>query len=130
MTDAPEPKLEVVAPVLPVRDVEASRSYFVGKLLFELRFEWADAKGEPLRYAVLGRDRVELHLSQRDAPVKTTAYFFVDGVQAFHDRVAKAGARISEPIADHPWEMREFEVRDLDDNALVFGQHLSRIASV
>ena len=127
MTNPLSSELSLMAPVFGVSDTPLAVAYYRDRLLFDSRFEWADAEGEPIRYAILGRDKIELHLSQREAPAPSTAYCFVDGVSAYYELVAAAGASITEEIADQPWEMREFEIRDLDSNSLVFGEHLSRI---
>ncbi|MES0883738.1 bleomycin resistance protein [Roseibium sp. SCP14] len=126
MSDTQSSQLSHMAPVFPVTDIAASIAYYRDKLLFEVRFEWADREGEPVRYAVLGRENAGLHLTQSDQVRQATAYCFVDGIDGYHALVKKAGANITEDIADQPWQMREFETVDLDGNVLLFGEHLDR----
>ena len=120
-------KLEVVAPIFPVTDLQRSVAYYTRSLLFSVGFEWADTDGEPVRYAILQNGNTELHLTAAETSRQVVAYFFVDGVAAYYDAVKAAGAKITCEIEDLPWDMREFEIADPDGNRLIFGQHLSRI---
>lgn len=120
-------KLEVVAPIFPVTDIQRSLTFYTESLLFELGFEWADADEEPVRYAVLHNGNTELHLTEAETAHEVVAYFFVDGVAAYYAAVRAAGAKVTCEIEDHPWDMREFEVTDPDGNRMIFGEHLSRI---
>ena len=127
MSDTKSPQLSHIAPVLRVSDLAASLAYFRDNLLFDIVFEWADQEGEPVRYAVLERDKSGVHLTRSDNPGGTTAYCFVDGIDGFYALVKAAGANITEEIADQPWNMREFETVDPDGNVLLFGEHLDRV---
>lgn len=128
MTVTKIPQFAVAAPIFPVSDLKASLTYYTGYLGFETGFEWSDSDDEPIRYAILFNGDTELHLSQTENPRRTTAYFFLHGVAEYYDRVRKTDARIAFEIEDQPWRMREFEVTDPDGNALIFGEHLDRIA--
>lgn len=128
MSDPKPSQLSCIAPVLPVSDLKTAVAYYCGKLLFGTRFEWADADADPVRYAILSRDHVELHLSAGAARHPATAYCFVDGVDGYYAEAKAAGANITEELSDRPWDMREFATRDPDGNVLVFGEHKSRIA--
>ncbi len=127
MVDRDPYQLEVVAPVFPVTNLAKALDHYVNTLRFTVKFEWADADGEPTRYAILENGRCELHLSRGSDPQPTSAYIFVDRVSAYYSTVRERGAVISCDIEDQPWQMREFEVTDPDGNRLVFGEHLSRI---
>ena len=127
MADQNTFSLDVIAPVFPVTDLARARDYYTEKLLFTVKFEWADRDGEPVRYAILENGKVELHLTAGSAARPVSAYIFVDRVSAYCDAVRARGARITADIEDHPWEMREFEISDPDGNRLIFGEHLSRI---
>ncbi len=120
-------KLEVVAPIFQVSDIKRSLDYYTGALPFEVASQWADHPEEALRYAVLQNGNCEIHLTQATQPLPGVAYFFVDGVTAFFEAARARNATISREIEDQPWEMREFEVADLDGNRLIFGEHLSRL---
>ncbi|MHA7775949.1 bleomycin resistance protein [Roseibium sp. M-1] len=128
MPDSKPARLAHIAPVFPVTDLAVSVAYYRDRLLFDVRFEWADADGEPPRYAILCRDNVELHLSSGAARHPAAAYCFVDGIDGYYAQVSEAGAGIEEAICDRPWNMREFGAKDPDGNILYFGEHLERIA--
>ncbi len=127
MAETTKPQFEVLAPVFRVADVVRSRSYYVKKLGFECHFEWADEHEGAPRYVILRQGRTELHVSQSKQSTPSTAYVFVAGIQEYYDTVSGADAVITQQIQDFPWNMREFEVQDPDDNKLVFGEHLSRL---
>lgn len=128
MTQQSGYSVETVAPVFPVTDILRSRRYYTERLGFEVDFEWADSDDAPLNYVILRLGKAELHLTLALAANKTAAYFFVDGVENYYRSVSANGATIAQALADQPWEMREFEVADPDGNALIFGEHLSRLS--
>jgi uncharacterized glyoxalase superfamily protein PhnB len=128
MHGSKSPTLAHMAPVFQASDLAAAIAYYRDRLLFDVRFEWADADGEPVRYAVLGREDAGLHLTKSEAPLASAAYCFVSGVDDYYALVKDAGANITVPIADQPWQMREFETVDDDGNVLLFGEHLERVS--
>lgn len=117
---------EVVAPVFLVTDIVRSSAYYVDQLGFQVHFEWADENEDKSRYVILSKGKTELHLSQSDQARPAIAYFFVNAVQDYYDITKNTDALITEHIQDFPWGMREFEVKDLDGNKMVFGEHVSR----
>jgi GNAT superfamily N-acetyltransferase len=48
--------------------------------------------------------------------------FFVEGIDALHDRQARRGARIIDPLEAKPWGLREYTVLDLNGYRLRFGE--------
>lgn len=128
MTEKSKPHVSLVAPIMPVTDVSASMLFYTQKLLFVTSFEWSDSDGAPVRYAILQKDDTELHLTQVEKPVRTSAYFFVHGVTEYFEAVKGAGADILGGLTDQPWKMREFDIADPDGNILLFGEHLDRIS--
>ena len=120
-------KLEVIAPILAVTQMDRALRYYTQSLGFETNFEWADNPDEPIRYAILRQGNTELHLTLADQPKPVIAYIFTAGIDAAYLAMQKAGASISEEIANQAWDMREFEVTDLDGNRIIFGEHLSRL---
>lgn len=115
--------LDAVHPVLPSKDVAAAAGWYVGRLGFRLMGQ--DRPTDP-QYAVIGRDRVELHLQWHD-PAEWSAVerpmlrFVVPEVEAlfeeyraqgvFHDRNA---------LRETSWGTVEFAFYDLDGNGLTF----------
>ncbi len=49
-------------------------------------------------------------------------YFYVDEIEALHERVTKAGQSPT-PIEQRFYDQKEFELVDPDGHVLVFGQH-------
>ncbi len=126
------PALLALHPVLMCRDVDESILFFT-RLGFALTFK--DSPSAPT-YAVLGRDRVQLHLQwhadvdafpHQDRPVYR---FLVDDVVALHrELAATAGDLLASPTetpwsrpAVTPWGTREFHLRDPSRNGLQFYQ--------
>jgi uncharacterized glyoxalase superfamily protein PhnB len=52
------------------------------------------------------------------------AYLVVDDVDAYHQRVASAGAEIIKALATEMWGMREFGLRTIDGHRIMVGQDL------
>lgn len=112
-------------PVLQAYDVEASISYYVDRLGFQLTFR---DEGPPARYAGVMRDGVTLHLQWHDRTsfnpdrgdalsmrlrVSDPDALFAEYAdkQVFHDRTA---------LRDTPWNTREFAFYDLNGHGLTF----------
>ena len=115
--------LKAVHPVLMVRDIEASLSYFA-RLSFSRVF--GDTEENP-NYAGVRRDAVELHLQRHDEEQwrheidRPTYRFVVDDVDALHAEFQLCDPAIAmTQVFDTNWGTREFHVRDLDGNGLHF----------
>ncbi len=117
-----------VAPVFVVDHVARSCGYYTDKLFFSVGFLWSETEGAPPNYAVLEHGTGALHLTTGRPAGAAIAYVLVDGVDRFYVRVKTAGAHITHEIANQPWDMREFEVKDPDGNRLIFAEHVSRIS--
>jgi predicted enzyme related to lactoylglutathione lyase len=53
------------------------------------------------------------------------AYVGATDVDAYHARVAAAGAELVKPLRDEPWGMREFGVRTVDGHRIMVGQRIA-----
>lgn len=51
-------------------------------------------------------------------------YVTVDGVDELFQEVTRAGATLTQALADKPWRMREFGIRTPDGHRIMFGQEL------
>ena len=109
------------APVFVVRDLAAALPYYRDILGFTVTF----AFGTPEYYACLCRDDVALHLIATTATQRaigqSSLCIFTTNADAIHAELTARGARISVPIADRAYGMRDFNVVDSDGNELVFG---------
>jgi hypothetical protein len=126
-------KIVAHAPILMVRNVPASVTYWVDKVGFTVGGLW----GEPPEFAILDRDAAHLMLSQ--APGDHTivphwrvrdkmwnAYFWVDDARAMYDEANLRGAIIDYELYEAPYGVLEFGIQDLDDQDIAFGQDLGK----
>jgi predicted enzyme related to lactoylglutathione lyase len=113
--------------VLAVNDVPAAVRYYREVLGFSNEWFW----GEPVNFGGVSRGDVGVmfHLQPHLQPnvVGHEHYFFVSNIDALYKEHQAAGAMIIDPIADRPWGLREYFVRDLNGYHLRFGESLRRI---
>ena len=113
------------ATVFVVRDMAASVAHYRDALGFDVTFEY----GEPIYYACLCRDEVQLHLLAASAtkrlPGNGGLCIFVRDVDAVHAELVAHGANVIKPPADYAYGMRDFDVTDLDGNQITFGMQSS-----
>jgi uncharacterized glyoxalase superfamily protein PhnB len=116
--------LQSVHPVLGAREVSAAARWYVERLGFTLSF---DDQTNPIRYAGIRRDGVELHLQWQDesyfpAPGEDApAYrFHVDDPDAYCAECIQRGLKPTAALRDTPWGTREWGVYDPNGHALHF----------
>ena len=98
-------------PILAVRNMAAAIGYYVDKLGFEKKWEW----GDPVGFACVGREQVDLFLSfEPQGGPRVWMSIFVQDVDALYETYKKTGAIIRKPPANYPWGAREMTVEDLD----------------
>ena len=130
-------RIENIAPMLVVPDVEQTVAYYRDKLGFSVRFVMVSPRLST--YAVVFRDNYQVHFTQGtqlDAPSsKGGVALTVDDVDALYAELKSRGAfsadfpAVYDDIREHPPEDKEYGIRDLimvDCNGfiLVFGQPL------
>lgn len=119
------PVMKDVVPILFVRNVEASASFFAEKLGFEVDF----FHGKPPFYASVSRDGVRVHLrfvhkpyfahfAQEESVI--LASIEVSDVRALFEEFKARGVDFPQTLAKHPWGGTDFHVRDLDGNVFSF----------
>ena len=119
--------LEVVrvSPYLVVSDLERAIGYYKRKLGFETVFQQMD-------FAMVVRDGARVLLLLVPEAVQSfssgiedelpKAYFLVSDVRAMYEELTDSGAKVrGEPIM-MPWGRAEFQVKDVDEHVLVFGE--------
>ena len=112
-----------VAPVIPVRDLDAALARY-RRLGFEA---FAYESGE--RYGFANRGAVSLHLSEWENhdPTRSAAviYFYVSDADAVHEEWAQSGVdgRLGRP-SDTPYRIREFAYVDPDGTLHRVGSYL------
>jgi catechol 2,3-dioxygenase-like lactoylglutathione lyase family enzyme len=103
------------------RDIQRAYAFYRDVLGFTKTFE----NGSPVGFMILEKDDAELHLSlvKDHAPSTTNvAALLVDNVDALHDVLVAAGARIIKSLADKDYGLRAFVFADLDGNRIDVGQ--------
>ena len=114
------------AAVLQVRDIVASRAFYIDKLGFEHGNLW----GEPPCFCIVGRDTVTLFLDEaRDKtplPVNQwwAAYIYVEDADQLYEALKQKGVPMASGIEDAPYGCRDFTVIDPDGHRIAFGQDL------
>ena len=131
---APEQQREVPfyrsEAVLEVRDVAAAAAFYRDRLGFQIDFLY----GDPPEHGGVSRggwsgSGVVLQLSQ--APpgkaLRPAGYLYIfvgSEIDRLYAQYRDAGVTIVSPPESQPWGLREFSVRDLDDQLLCFGTHV------
>ena len=124
-----EPKLLYGAPIVPVKNVERSVSFYVETLSFEI-VHWTEDNS----FAVVRRGPVHIQLIACDdqavlaiTGTNIAMYVEVEGVDALYERLKPrldllpGGGRVRAPF-DQDYGMREFHVKDPDGMLLFFGE--------
>lgn len=118
--------LTQVSPTLHVTDMRRTLAFFEGSLGFRCTFKLHDEHHPEIPYAIVERDRVEIHLQLREAAAgSSSCYITVDDADAVWAEVQKAGVRVLRPIEDSNYGMRDFNIADPDGNNLGFGQSIA-----
>ena len=120
------PFLKGVIPILLVRDVEVSATFFREKLGFETDF----LHGSPPFYGAVSRDDVCLHLrfvhhpffAQAAAQEKSliVASIEVSNVQGLFEEFKTRGVEFAQRLRKQAWGGTDFQVRDPDGNVISF----------
>ena len=117
-------QLRAVAPVFPVDNVAETSEYYRKTLGFKITL----LHGNPPYYAVIGRDGVEIHLSEREdssTPIeRCAAYVYVDDADALYEEFEGKGIEMFAPPENQENGMREFELTDNSGHFLMFGQKI------
>lgn len=120
--------LKQAIPNIFVKDFQAALTYYTGPLGFHPLFVYGDT---PF-YAHVARDEAILAIRHVTKPVidhaageaLLSAFIEVADVNALHQELQAAGARIWQAPRDEAWAMRSLIVCDLDDNLICFASNL------
>ena len=120
------PVVRRVVPILLVRNVTASATFFHEKLGFEIDF----LHGLPPFYGSVSRDGVRLHLRFVHEPFFAKAAeleesvicasFQVSNVQGLFKEFQVRGVEFAQGLTKQAWGGTDFQVRDPDGNAISF----------
>ena len=118
-----------IAPLFFAMDIPATLAYYKDKLGFECQGTWQD----PPVYAIVARDQRAIHFRCAAPPTANPdkyldelldAYLFVEDADALYAEYAGQGVEFARGLADTPWHLREFVVKDCDGRLLAFGANL------
>jgi predicted lactoylglutathione lyase len=102
-------------PVFRVRDVDASVTYYLSALGFELRWRAGDG------FACVARENCSIFLtSDNQSQPRMWIWIGVQDVRALHTQYLASGAKIRNPPNNFEWAL-EMQVEDLDGNVLRIG---------
>lgn len=117
-------QIKKLTPNLVVRNVEASLKFYREILGLEKAFSVPDES--PYIFAAVSNGAVEIFFNDQKTVAAElpklaaniggsfTLYMEVDSLQAVFDRVQKAGAKLSMPVTEQFYGMREFAFEDED----------------
>ena len=114
---APAPVLRQIMPSLPLDNVPAGVAYYRDVLGFKINYQQHDL-------GVMDRDEVRVLLVARTERHKGigSAYVYIENADTLHAELRAKGANVlGEPVS-HPWGLRDFCVRDPEDNEITFGK--------
>jgi hypothetical protein len=126
--DTSRPTLLAAVPILFVRDVVRTASFYEAKLGFDIDF----LHGKPPFYGSVSRDRARLHLrfvhqtnftelAAREGSL-ILAMIEVGNVKALFEEYEQRGVAFAQRLVRQPWGGLDFHVRDLDGNVISFVQ--------
>jgi uncharacterized glyoxalase superfamily protein PhnB len=124
---------EQIHPGLAVADIPTALDYYVKKLGFQKAFTWGergfnpDMDAEPPTFAGVNLGKVQMFLEKGTPtpnPDAAAVYFLVGDADHLYEIHRANGVEIVQPIADRPYNMRDYTVRDLYGYYLTFGHHL------
>jgi catechol 2,3-dioxygenase-like lactoylglutathione lyase family enzyme len=108
-------RFEHANPILRVKSLAASLTYYVGVLGFRSA-DWGTAL-----FTSVNRDGAGIYLCQGGQGASGTwAWVGVEDVAALYDEYQASGAKIRLPPANYPWAY-EMHVEDLDGHVIRFG---------
>ncbi|MCW5965080.1 MAG: VOC family protein [Bryobacterales bacterium] len=113
----PAPQLRKALPELPCRDVGASVAHFRDVLGFSINYQQEDL-------GVMDRDEITILLVTRTPEHQGIGSFevYVENADALYEELLAKGADVKGRPVSHPWGLRTFEVRDPDQNRILFAQ--------
>ncbi len=119
-----------ITPTLMVPDLPAAIDFYTQKLGFKLGFTWSqEAPHEGFDKATfagvdLGRTRLFFSLSRPPAGNSGSICFSVGDADELFEFHRANGVEVDEPIADRPYGIRDYTIRDLNGYFLCFGHDL------
>ena len=119
-------KLKDSVPVISTADIRSTLEWYVRVLGFREHFVY----GDPPVYAGLECDGVLLYVTHNPALASALSksgshpdiFLWVEGIDEVFETHRKRGAKIIEPLADRPWDARQYVVEDPNGYRLKIAQ--------
>jgi uncharacterized glyoxalase superfamily protein PhnB len=118
-----------IAPQFFTLDIPSTLAYYEAKLGFKCLGTWQD----PPVYAIVARDQHAIHFRCAEPPTANAskysdelldAYLAIEDADALYAEYAARGVEFTRGLANTPWHLREFVVKDCDGRLLAFGSNL------
>lgn len=118
-----------IAPQFFTTDMASTIAYYKNKLGFQCVGTWQD----PPVYAIVERDHHAIHFRCAEPPRPNPekyddelldAYLVIEDADVLYADYSARGVEFTRDLADMPWSMREFVVKDCDGRLLAFGANL------
>jgi len=128
-------KIKKLTPNLVVRNVEASLKFY-GETL-GLQSGMTVPEQSPYLFASVANDAVEIFFNDQktvaaeypklaaNIGASLTLYMEVDSLQDILERVKKVGAKISMPVTEQFYGMREFAFEDVDGYTITIAERMA-----
>jgi catechol 2,3-dioxygenase-like lactoylglutathione lyase family enzyme len=110
---------------LAVRDLAKSTAYYVSILGLDVDFTspgWSFLSRGSFR-VMLG-ECIDATPPSELGDHSWYGYITVSDAAAIYEEYRSRGVEFTQPLADKPWDMREFGIRTIDGHRLMFGQEL------
>jgi catechol 2,3-dioxygenase-like lactoylglutathione lyase family enzyme len=110
-----------VAPTIYVRDFQRALAFWTGPLRFDVKF----TNGEPVSFAVLARDKAEVHLSlDPERAGKCHCHILVTDLDDLAGTLTASGTTLQQPLTRQPWGLQDIVLADPDGNTLEIAEPL------
>jgi catechol 2,3-dioxygenase-like lactoylglutathione lyase family enzyme len=115
-------------PVIATDDIQKTLSYYTNVLGFSFDFEY----GNPVVYAGVKSGNVEIYFSYdpefataiKEQKLYPEIFIWVSDADALFKGQIAMGVEIIESIADRPWNVRQYVIKDINGYHLKFAQPL------
>lgn len=110
-----------IHPKLPMRDITITKNFYLNKLGFTLKADYAD-------YLIVGKDNIEIHFFKfpgLDPKLNYgQVYIRTNNIAEFYQSLLDTNTAIhpNGHLEIKPWGQKEFALLDPDNNQLTFGQ--------
>jgi len=114
-------------PILKTQDSRRAEEFYCHQLGFEaVNIYRPDPEKSDPCYLTLKQGEANLHVSSFPigGAFGSLVYFYVEDVDALHEKLTAKEVPIKMPPTDQTWGVREIHVVDPDGNGLTFGQPL------